>query len=1194
MSRQLVDEIRPRQRYLRSANVEQHAAFGVDDYIPTGRALEVLHRIARALRGDTAGRAWSLTGPYGSGKSSFALFLHALLGPDDDRHSAASAALDAVDPDLAAQLGTRRSELGAAEAGFLRAIATAQAEPAARTVLRALNTAVTARWKSRPPAGISAAALRALGEPTARHLGHFVDALAEHAPVVIVLDEFGKNLEHYATDPDAGDLFVLQELAERCSAGRTRHPALLLTLQHLAFDDYVRGASATQRREWGKVQGRFEDIPFLDSADQTLRLIPAALDDRTTTASFRRRRSAWAAEQHQACADLGLQRLLPDVSDLLEHCYPLHPLVLLTLPELCSRFGQHGRTLFAFLTGHEPGSVGEFLQQPLPRTGPLPSVNLDRLYDFFTGPGLSGASSQASRWLEIDTVLREATGLSGAEQQVLKAVGVLNLLSQGGPLRAHPSMVDYATASSLPEGRAPSALLAGLVERGLMTYRGFADEYRLWQGSDLDLARIVGDERDALTGQPISALLADRHQLPPAIASRHTQQVGMIRYFDTVFADPERTRLPTADPGADGLLVHWLGDAATAGDVEIDPADLDRRLPVVIATTSGHSAIAEAMLELVAVETALDRADVGSDRVARRELQERAAQARRRLDDLLAQHLRPNAPGSAYQRAAAERPNRGSENAGAELTLTPLASSRSLSGLLSDVCDDAYRHSPQIRNEMLGRRQLTSQAARARRDLLEAMVTHPDVHRHGLDGYGPEVAMYEALLAHTGLHQPVDPQHPEGPWHFTNPHHRGSTFSIAWGTLKTILGQANLGPVRLDRAYAQLQAPPIGLKEGPIPLLLTALLLQHADTVAIYQDDSYQPQLSADLLERLLKSPDRFTIKSFDADGTRSDVLRRLRSVVPPASRADLAGRRNRTVLEVAAPLITAVAGLPPYTRKTSNLTEEARRVRDVLLSARQPDELLFSDLPTACEVEPFLPGQPGRTGDADTYRNRLQSALADLDGAYAQLLGSCAAVVAANFAIELAGLHEVPVLRRRLRNAAGPLAEASLLDRRLRAFVLAVLDNRDSDQAWLESLLSLVAGMPAVSWQDQDLARFRTQLPDLAEQLRRLVALHTAAAAAGRDDGFDVHRVTLTRPDGHEQHRVVWLDHRTAPGLDAVLDTALASAHAILDAHGESALLALLAGRVMSAPHDRLASTPSTTPATTTPATITKDQAHG
>ena len=1187
MSRHLVDEVRPRQRYLRSANVEQHATFGVDDYIPTGRALEVLHRVARALRDDGAGRAWSLTGPYGSGKSSFALFLHALLGPADARHAAASAALDAVDPDLANRLAARREDLSATQAGFLRAVATAQAEPAARTVLRALNAAAGVRWKSKPPAGVGAAQLRALADPTARSLGQFLDALAEHAPVVIVLDEFGKNLEHFAADPDAGDLFVLQELAERCSANRTRHPALLLTLQHLAFDDYVRGASATQRREWGKVQGRFEDIPFLDSADQTLRLIPAALDDHDATPSFRRRRSAWAAQQRQACADLGLQRLLPDTADLLERCYPLHPLVLLALPELCSRFGQHGRTLFAFLTGHEPGSVGEFLQQPLPGRGPLPSVDLDRLYDFFAGPGLSGTSIHASRWLEIDTVLREATGLSDDERQILKTVGILNLLSQGGPLRAHPGVLSYATPSrSYATDEAPAELLTGLVERGLMTYRGFADEYRLWQGSDLDLARIVSDERDALTGQPISALLSDRHQMPPAIASRHTQQVGMIRYFDTAFADGAQPCVPAAEAGADGLIVYWIGAADAASQVKISSADVERRLPVVIATTSSHTAIAEAVLELVAVEKALDRPDVRSDRVARRELQERAAQARRRLDDLLAQQLAPNSAGSTYQHA---QPTHSSEDREHILTLTPLAPSRSLSALLSDVCDDAYRHSPEIRNEMLGRRQLTSQAARARRDLLEAMVTHPGVHRHGLEGYGPEVAMYEALLAHTGLHQPVDPQQPTGPWHFTNPY-AGTTVNVAWGKLKTLLGQANRGPISLDRAYAQLQAPPIGLKEGPIPLLLAALLLQHADTAAVYQDDSYQPQLDAALLERLVKSPGRFTIKSFDADGTRSEVLKRLRSLTlsSAGSKPVSPRRRNSTVLQVAAPLIAAVAALPTYSRKTSSLPEQARQVRDALLSARQPDELLFSDLPRACGIEPFLPDQVGRTGDTEAYADRLQAAMTDLDAAYPRLLTDSAALVAANFATELTNLADLPVLRSRLRHAAGALTEAPLLDRKLRAFVLAVLDNRDSHQGWLESLLSLVAGMPPGSWQNQDLARFRTQLPDLAEQLRRLVALHAAAAAVGRD-GFDAHRVTLTSTDGHEQHRVVWLDHRTAPELDAILDAALTSARAVLDDHGDAALLALLAGRVLSAPHDSVNLVPTTTPAPTT-----KEQAHG
>ena len=76
-----------RQHHLRSAHLEHHEGQFIDAYIPTGRALEVLHRVSRAMTSSDAGRAWSLTGPYGAGKSSFALFVHALLGPDGDGHA---------------------------------------------------------------------------------------------------------------------------------------------------------------------------------------------------------------------------------------------------------------------------------------------------------------------------------------------------------------------------------------------------------------------------------------------------------------------------------------------------------------------------------------------------------------------------------------------------------------------------------------------------------------------------------------------------------------------------------------------------------------------------------------------------------------------------------------------------------------------------------------------------------------------------------------------------------------------------------------------------------------------------------------------------------------------------------------------------------------------------------------------------
>ena len=78
----LADKISINTHYTRSTNIERdrdsHAI--VKAYLPTSRGVEVLNEVAVALGSQDQPRAWSLIGPYGSGKSSFALFLNHLLG----------------------------------------------------------------------------------------------------------------------------------------------------------------------------------------------------------------------------------------------------------------------------------------------------------------------------------------------------------------------------------------------------------------------------------------------------------------------------------------------------------------------------------------------------------------------------------------------------------------------------------------------------------------------------------------------------------------------------------------------------------------------------------------------------------------------------------------------------------------------------------------------------------------------------------------------------------------------------------------------------------------------------------------------------------------------------------------------------------------------------------------------------------
>jgi hypothetical protein len=1100
------------------------------------------------MASDDSGRAWSLTGPYGAGKSSFALFVHALLGPDgDEARIGAETALKTADPELLTLIEVGRKKLGTSRRGFIRAAVTAQRESISETIVRAFTAGSYEYWNSRIPNAVMTALGDASRARTPQTLRFALEAMCAHAPVLIEIDEFGKNLEHFAENAAEDDLFVLQELAERCT-GRNGLPALLLTLQHMAFDDYVRGASTLQRREWGKVQGRFEDISFIESAEQSLRLVAGAFQH-TGDLFFDVSLQSRALAEVKNCERLGLVRLLPGAQTTLESCYPLHPITLLSLPEMCARFGQHGRTLFSFLTSREPFSVAEFLDKTTV-ADPLPSIGLDQLYDFFVTTSPSFGSRQGARLAEIDTRIREITGLASDQHKILKTIGILNLLSQGGPLRASMPVIQYAlSASSQVSDEEIRQEIVDLEQRGVLTYRRFADEYRLWQGSDLDLSALVEQAREEISSMSPAELMGKHHHMPPVIAARHSQRVGMLRYFDTVLADSGSKNIssPGAEDAADGLLVYFLGSAEEASRFDVS----DNGKPIVVTATNDYAAMIEAVYEYTAVRRTLERPDVQSDRVAKRELQDRVSDAHRRLLDRLSTCFHPTAPGVRFWLAGSSE---------------TIQVSRGLSSLLSYVCDNVYEDSPEISNEMLGRRELTSQAAKARRELLTAMIEHHDEEWLGMTGFGPEKAMYAALLRHTKIHR----QNDDGVFGYHQPA-RGS-MNAAWGKMTRMIDGATADQLTLDKIYESLMAPPIGLKEGPIPVLLTALLLQRIDDVAVYQEGTYQPSLTSDLLERLVKSPDRFAVKRFKLTGNRLQFLEAVARAIGNVTGRTivLSGRRgvtnrNPALLSVTGPLLAMIRSLPPYALRTGSVSEIARSVRSAIVTAREPDELILADLPKALGMEGLGTRAGSERAQFVVFGKKFEEALEELNGAYAALLDRCQR----SLEVEL-GLaqEELPSLRITLRKRASGLAD-NLLEPRLRSFVLLACNDILDDEAWLEAIANNIAGRPAAGWRDQDADRFMAELHAIGGAFRRYQALHYEALARNSQAGFDAHRITITARDGREYSDVVWVEEETRGRLEEAAKQALAAAHELLGARGGEALLALLAGNVIGVGHD-------------------------
>lgn len=1120
--------VRLRPHFRRSINVERDLdEVAVRDYIPTSRALEVLRRLSKAMSEASSGRAFSLTGPYGVGKSSFAVFLSALLGGADDSIArAAFRRLEMVDAELLEEVLHAVRTFGVRTDGFIRAVAVAQREPVSITVVRALTQGAERFWGGRVPRELRGHLDRASGsELSARDLGDLLAELASHAPVLLVIDELGKNLEFFAQNPADGDIFVLQHLAERVSGERAAK-AIFVTLQHVAFEQYAASATVQQRREWSKVQGRFQDISFLHDTQQTLRLIAQSLDSSGASPRVSRDIRSWANAQYATCGGLGLVPQLIINATQIEECYPLNPVAALALSELCARFGQHDRTLFSFLAGAENGTVARFLAENRATSGSMPALPLDAVWDYFLESASTSVrnSPDGARWLEIDTRIRDVHGLGELEVRCVKAIGLLNLLARGGALRASPSLIAFALDLKDDAGRREvKKALRRLEGSGLLTYRSFADEYRIWEGTDFDIAGQIELSRERLQGESLAHILERVQPLRPVVANRHSQRVGMLRYFAVRFLSGDQQGPLGAEEDADGLIGVVLGSDIP----EVQPVDAR---PVVLVQVEVPGSLAEAATEAAAILDVLDRnAVLATDWVARHELQERASVALHKVRTDLDAEMR--AVRVARLAGQDEFPVSGS-----------------LSRIASEVSDRVYALSPQVRNEVLGRRDLSSQGAKARRELLAAMIGKGALPCLGMDHFGPERAMYEATLHHTGMHREG-----EDGWTFAAPD-RKDTWSPAWRAAEELIYERLSSGVGFDELYRVLQAPPYGLKDGPIPVLLVALLLARSDEVAVYQDGTYQAELTEDLLERLVKTPNRFSTRAIKVSGLRAVIVEELGvaiGAVPPPPR-----RRNPTVLRVVSPLLAAVRNLPDFTRRSGDLGPETVAVRDAIGSARDPAELLFSALPAACAMKPVSASARGNATDASTLVERVLAALDELDRAYPRMLEEAASTIAATFGVP----SEFPDLRTDLRARARPL-EDRVIDPQMRSFLLHALDTQLDDEQWLEAVLFSVTGVAPSSWRDEDSARFAVRLGELSGAFRRIEALHYDAVAADRA-GFDARRVTITAPTGREVSSVFWVEHGIIEHVNEAAELALGKLAGLLGPRALPALLAVLASR--------------------------------
>ena len=639
--------------------------------------------------------------------------------------------------------------------------------------------------------------------------------------------------------------------------------------------------------------------------------------------------------------------------------------------------------------------------------------------------------------------------------------------------------------------------------RSIVTHRSYNDVYALWEGSDVDIEARLRDAAAHIDAKVALATDLSRYMpTRPLVARRHLFQTGTLRHFTVRYTDLENFDADLAEPlnAADGLILSALPaseEEVTKLVEKVNDRDTANREEVLIAIPRTIGFLQDAVTQLAYLHwIAENTPELEGDAVARRELSVRMIEAERGVTDRLVEIFGENSEGSCtwYHKGQP----------------TDINSPKARNTYLSKICDVVYHKTPFIRNELINRRKISGAATNARRKLIQAMLENGDKKNLGITGYPAEMSIYRSLLWNTAIHHEV-----KGTWGFHPPKPDDKNrIAHTWNAIEAFLEKCEGERQSVEDLYQCLKKPPLGLRDGPLPILLCAAMLHYKTEIALYENGSFIADWSMPVFERLLKAPQQFELKRFRMAGIRADLFAQLLQMLNQPVETE-----KPDLLTVVTPLMRFISQLPKYTLVTQELSDAAKNLRKVVQNAREPDELLFKELPDALGFPAFGAETATDAKAVSDFFTTLQEALSELEQTYEVLLNSVEQLLVEAF--NLAPKKEE--LRAELAARAEPLF-AVTIEMQLKGFLIQICSGGHDFTSWIEAIATYLAKKPPASWVDLDKAQFESNLSQLARKFRHFEAVSYEKREHTESSAGEAIRIGITRPNESEQEQVVTL----------------------------------------------------------------------
>ncbi len=899
--------------------------------------------------------------------------------------------------------------------------------------------------------------------------------------LVISIDEFGKFLEFAANNNPEKEMYFIQQLAE--FVNDPSRNILLLTTLHQSVESYSLKLNDTQKNEWKKVKGRFQEITFNEPVEQLLSLASKYFIEQLGETP----ENDYSKSLIQLQKNNHIFSVKNDYFEKLKNTlYPLDILSAYTLTLALQKYGQNERSLFSFLNAGD--NLGLYDHYRKNNTFSISSVYdylLSNYYQILT----TKASADYSNWNAIKNVLQRAETINNinlkVSEDVLKTIGVLHIFASKGAKIDDDFLINYLFNKHSKE--MISEMISVLVKHKLIRFSKYNSSYQLFEGTDLDIeAALFKAENQVSDIIDLVPKLESYFEFPITTAKANSYKTGTPRLFEYVLSENPISIKPEGE--IDGFINLIFNSKLSVK--KISEITKNQENAIIYAFFKNSDKIANALFEIEKTNQVLRNIEGDGDRVAIRELQSILKSNTNLLNHYVIDSL--------YNSNDVEWIYGGEE--------VTIPNKKSLTKMLSVICDNVYSKTPIIKNELFNKHKVSHAIASARKNYFNALVNHYNEEELGFekDKFPPEKTIYYSLLQRNGMHISTN-----SGYVLTAPKKDSEIYGI-WKVSEEFLSNSKLERRSVTELIKTLTSAPYKLKQGIIDFWIPTFLFIRKGDYALYSEGKFKPYINQQELYLITRNPQDYELKSFELNDLRLSFFNKYRELLKQSESEVIS---VSSFIESIRPILLSFKELTEYAQKTSRLSNEAIKLRTAIQFAQDPEKLFFDDFPQALgfNVSDLLKSEE----NFDDYIYSFQNTLDEIKDAYNNLLNRIEDFILS----EIIGQNcDFEVYKDKLSKRFSNLKEHQLLAHQ-KTFLQRVnspLNDRDS---WLASIGQALIGKPLKSIEDKDENLLIDKFIHLIKELDNISVIETINFDESKEDVFKLD--FTTRKNGLTPHLV-------------------------------------------------------------------------